>query len=363
MKRLIQLAIALALTVGLAATMMPAEAACGAARQVTGATPGNTQGIFTPGNPFSPNSDGETTPYGSTTSYYINGWFWSFGGGNPIEGLGNDNGQNKGYFGSNWLYVGFVPNPSFMGGGGAHWQYPGTDGCIDFDGSANPLLDPNQCNVVVLHDFNGPAGFFAVQAKNPNGSGNYEYNATTGFPQPLTLSPIPKPFYVNSTRVGTTMNVTVKVQAGPLDPAHGFYLQCPNTPNFPGNLLAGYRLYSTTVPSGAKPVCADSRVTAPGGTGFFGCSGAKAWTPVPGGSAADNVPVNFTIPCDAATDVYLCATLLFGGNAPGAAPWEMKYCSMNATPLECDPQIADPNAKPGLQQRDRKVAPRPSTGR
>jgi hypothetical protein len=365
MRKLIQFAVALTVVVGLATFMGPAEAACTNAR-IVASTP--TGYVFTPGNQFYPNCGGPspgagTYPCGGETTYYINGWFWSFGGGNPIEGLGNDNGSLKGQYGSTWLFVGYYPGSTgggigtFMGGPLAHWQATGTDGCIDFDGSNGSLADPQQCNVVVLEDFTGPNGAYGVFAKNPDANQNYVYNSSFGFPDALLLAPTPKPQFLGSNNLGDgTVQVNVTVNCGPLTPANGYYLQCPNTPNFPGTLQAGYRLYGVAVPSGDKPVCADSRIVAPGGTGVWPCSGSKQWQPLTGPVPCGQ-PSNLIVPCAPSQDLYLCTTLLFGGNAVGAAPWEMKYCSMNSSPVECDPNTADPKPKPGLGTRpDRKVS-------
>jgi hypothetical protein len=65
--------------------------------------------------------------------------------------------------------------------------------------------------------------------------------------------------------------------------------------------------------------------------------------------------VSVTLTCDPTQDLYLCSTLLFGGNAPGAAPWELEYCSQNSSPVECDPTTANPQPKPKLGVRDRRA--------
>jgi hypothetical protein len=345
-----------------------AEAACPSPRLVATLSPGHLGYLFSPGQPFYPNCGGPSPgagqyPCGAETSYYINGWFWSFGSGNPDVGLGNDNGVLKGEAGSNWLWVGYYPGSTggaqgtFLGGGLGHWAAAGTDGCIDLDGSDPVLADPQQCNVVVLEDFNGPEGAFAVFAKNPDTSANYVYNGGAGppFTDHLDLVTIPKPHFVGSNDLGNgNVQIDVVVDCGSLTPEDGYYLQCPNTPGFPGDLRGGYRIYGTTVPSGDKPVCADSRVVAPGGTGVWPCSGSKAWVPLTGAVPCGE-PVALTVPCSASEDLYLCSTLLFGGNAPGAAPWELKYCSTNSSPVECDPNTADPQPKPELGVRDRRA--------
>jgi hypothetical protein len=360
MKRFIQFAVAVALFSALAATMQPAQAVCANLRGLT-SLPGY---VFTPGNQFYPSCgypDPVNYPCGGDTTYHVNGWFWSFGAGNPVVGAGNDNGSNKGQYPSNWLQVGYYPGSqggavgTFIGGGFSHWNFAGTDGCIDNDGTNPVNPDPAQCNVVVLEDFTGPNGAYVVLASDPDAGGNYSYNTDNGFPPALNLALVPKPLFGPTNQAPGGVNVNVSLNCGPLTPANGYYLQCPGTPNFPGSLQAGYRLYHTIGPAGTKPTCADSRVVSPGGTGAFPCSGAKQWQPLGGPLACGQGLTNQFIPCTDDQDVYVCATLLFGGNMVGASPWEMKYCSMNSSPLECGPTSADPKPKPGLGTRERRV--------
>jgi hypothetical protein len=362
MRNLSRFVLGLAAVVALVGSMLPAEAACNAARQLT--TSGSA--ILSPGQPFYPDndsSDGCLTDYGTlrvcggTMTYLANGFFWAWGGGNPIIGQGHDNGANKGDIYNNWLILSYYPNYAQFGGAFSHWQYPGTDGCISQTGSsagANGNPDFQECLVVVLNDLNGPDGSFLALSVDPNAGFDFEFSPGKGFPNPLNLVPVPKPEVLSSTLAGANVNLSVQLPVGStsLTRANGFDFKCHGNP---GEILTGYKIYSrvwaglnnTTVPP--EPAAGDSRALTPNGD----FPSTPPWVlrsgpnPVPIGS-----PVNITVPCNGG-NVALCATLTFGGpsNEVGAADWELKYCSGSSSVITCDPTLANPGPKPKIGRK------------
>lgn len=362
MKRVIPFAVGLVLVMGLAASLVPASAACTAARAVTSSVGANQTFFFTPGNPFTPTADYPTTPYGGSTTYYVNGEFWSFGGGNPAYNLGNDSGYFKGASSvlgePTWTGGGYDGGfPLFLGGALGHWAASGVDGCVDFDGSNGAQPDVSECNVVLLTDEANGVGYFTALSVNPAAGNDFIYNASTGFSPNITLAPIPKPVIVNSVTVGSSISVTATVNPGAIAPANGFDFKCQGA-----NIVQGYRIYVRQLPghNTPKPVQINTReinqtlgpplapwvpVTAPAGTAF-------------------GAPSVFQLDCSSAgdTDYYLCATMLFGGTAPGAARYELKNCSMNATKIECGPNMANPQPLQRRIERPDSTAPTKKTG-
>lgn len=358
MKRTMQYALGLVLVMGLVASLMPASASCGGARAVTSV--GQTITYFsTPGNPFQPTGNFPVSPYGGSATYYVNGIFWSFGGGNPIYGQGNDSGYFKGYpvavTTSTWLGGGYFGGfDLFLGGQFGHWQYPGVDGCVDLDGSVASGPDPNECNIVVLTDEANETGYFTALSVPPNAGADFLYNASTGFPDQITLAPIPKPTIVSSTTVGNTINVVATVNTGPLVSANGFDFKCQ-----PAAILQGYRIFVRQMAGHdtPKPIQVNTREL----NQTFGPP-LDPWVPItPAAGTPIGAPSNFSLDCSASgdTDYYLCSTLLFGGTSAGAPRYQLKNCSMNATKIECGPNMANPQA-PSMRRIERGSTPTPS---
>jgi hypothetical protein len=372
MRNLTRLAIGLMVVAAVAASMMPAEAACNAPRAITSATAQSQSYFYSPGNPFQPVSDstdgcysdpGTLSMCGGSITYYVNAFFWAFSAGNPAIGLGADNGSLKGGYNSNWLSTGFYYGgtlyPGYIGTGTGHWQYPGVDGCIDATGSssgATGLPDSQECMVVVLNDLNGPDSYFLALSTNPNAGFDFEFNGNAGFPAQLNLVPTPKPVVDSSTLSAGTVTLGVSLPVGALTRNNGFDFHCHGAP---GEILSGWKLYyrlwpgpgDTTVPP--EPASADSRSLVPLGP----------FPPTPPWiSAGPKVPIGqptaIQVPCGTG-NVALCATLTFGGpsNEVGAADWELKYCSQSSTTVTCDPTLADPGAKKKLGRRELGTAP------
>jgi hypothetical protein len=355
MKRITLLAIA-AIVVGLMAA--PAvEASCTAARLVSSATAVSQAYLYTPGNPFSPSAVYPYTPYGGTTTYYLNGYFWAFGAGNPVNGLGVDNGTFKGehifWTGEpfNWVNPRYYnANPgyaAFLGGPAGNWSTGGIDGCASTTGNDGGLPDPGECLVVLLNDPAGPNGHFIALSTAPNTTSDFVFAPENGFPSALNLAPVPKPFIKDSGPLpGDDRFLVVGINPG--DPRifaqNGWYLKCKSD-----QILLGYRLYARMLPTGAPMQAAiNSRSVSgliPSGFGLP----LPPWQLLGQGSCTGNgqcQDIQVTVPCDEGLDAVLCTSLLFGGVEPGSQPYELKFCSTDSTRKECGPVHADPDDKP-----------------
>lgn len=177
MKKVILFAAVAVAMLGMAA-LQPAMAACGSPRTFSSIASATAYSyIYTPGYPF---------PNGRSTSDNVEGLFWSFSGGDPALGVGNDSGlldgaalAPDGY--AAWLYPGgtgayLYPTAIYSYNGYSNWADGRIDGCIDLDGSDGALVDPDQCMVVLLTDEVGGVGYFALIAQSPTGTGNYLLN-------------------------------------------------------------------------------------------------------------------------------------------------------------------------------------------
>jgi hypothetical protein len=373
---MLRFAFGLALVAGLAASLMPAQASCGAVRAIsTVGPPGGNSFIYTPGNPFTPTcggtygNNGGLQGCGGTTTYYLNGFFWAWGGGNPTVGLGHDSGSVKGEYGSPWLLPRYYGQPALVGGGSSHWQFPGIDGCADATGSssgATGLPDAGECQVIVLNDLVGPKGYFLALSAPPNQGFDFIFNDSNGFPSQLNLVPVPKPFVNSSTLSGGLATLNVSLPIGGLTRANGFDFKCHANS---GEILTGWKLYFRKYASNNNGTPGDPSDDAPEPASYQ----SRAITPLtnsfappgpPGPSwtlASGAVPIapaasaSVQIPCTAGEEIALCSTLTFGGpsNEPAAASihWELKFCSESRR-VTCNPTLADPGEKK-LQRHDR----------
>jgi hypothetical protein len=295
------------------AASSPAEAVCGSVRSIGPPT----LVINTPGGPF--------PPYATTATIDIKGAFWSFGGGNPAEGVGNDSGTLPRYY---WLY--YFNGPTTLDGriGGSHWAaHPGIDGCIDADGSNPGAADPAQCMVILLSDdADNGQGYFAILSVGPDGGQNYNFATATGG-GPINLAPIPKPNITGSTRNGAlSVDVSVNVSLGS-GPAAGQYLTCQQAALTGGARYTVYAQQTGDLNGAGAPTGADSRDL-------------SAWSQV-AGPIPVGTPTQINLPCGGVdTEFYLCSTVEFPtGNGTF---YTVNTCSQNATRVECGPNIAEP---------------------
>jgi hypothetical protein len=395
MKKLILVAVGAALVAGLAASLQPTEAACGSPRTILSVTQTGGTYLYTPGGPH----QGAAFPDAALND--PRGQFWSVGNGNPVSGAppNNDSGSRSGetnfYPGpgsSNWLENGYDGFGAYIADfyGGSHWNYPGTDGCVDFDGTVTTETpDPNQCTAVLIDDDddNG-GGFFIFAAQAPNATANYNFNEAfgdVGSNGSADLVPIPRPNITGSASLGTnTKQVTVTVPC-PIGPAGGVYSACspaqPENAALVGPGRTGYRLYQVTTPPNVLLNGVDSRDLPstlpedddgnPSNWAAFDMDGAGPLTV--GSSAVCGQPVTFTVTCTADAWIHLCASLVFDDDPDTGAfdpEWETSNCSADAVPIGCGPTMVDfPTEEPTIKRKpstdDRRPTERerPTRGR
>ena len=365
MKKVILIAVGVALVAGLAAGLQPAEAACGLGYVVNSVNSNGATRLFTPGNPFDVgNLD--------RANNYPNASFWSLGYGNTASAVppNNDSGTNSGgtsfYAGtggsSNWFEMGYYGAGSYLGDyyNSAHWQYPGTDGCIDFDGtngnhSNAGAFDTAQCNVVLVDDDDDAGtGYFLLASQSPSAGGDYFMNlALTGGAGTVNLSPIPVPQITGSSSVSALVkNLTVVVPC-PVGPAQGVYANCLPGDNTLLNNGIGVQLYSTTTGVNLPPGGARSR-DLPSVVAVSDGGNPSGWAPLAGGAGACGAPLAVTVSCVSDSSIWLCASLVADGD------FETGNCSGNAVRVDCGPTLANPDEpvikrdKPSIDRRENR---------
>ncbi len=335
MKKVILFAVVAVAMLG-AAALQPANAACSSPRLFTSienAGAGLYSYVYTPGFPF---------PNGGLSDN-MEAVFWSFSGGNPASGLGNDNGSWSALGGTApWFYQGynvgtlFYPGSIYNVAGTNTWANGSVDGCIDNDGSVGPPdppphFDLDQCMVVLVTDQVGGVGYFALVAQSPTPAGAYFLNQAAGNGA-ITLAPIPKPQITGSTAVGNNvqLNMSVAAPAGP----DGLYLNCSPAQN--AALLQSFSLLVETT----------ARNVAPTGTAL----------PIAGGDGVLGGGATIDVTCSDTqdTDVYVCATLGFDSN------YSTSVCSENATTVQCGPTLGDPLE---IRPQPREFGHRPARSR
>jgi len=140
---------------------------------------------------------------GPPVSSSMRGVFWALGSGNPVIGLGNDNGNFRGGFGPGdfwpkqrsqaftygvyhypaWISLNLRDN--FDVGPPVTWSSPDADGC----GPANPPA--SVCTCMLLSDQWEGVGYFATLGAASNALGNTRFD--TGGASAFRLAPIPTP--------------------------------------------------------------------------------------------------------------------------------------------------------------------------
>ncbi len=245
--------------------------------------------------------------------------FWSFSGGDPATGSGNDNGAWAALGGTApWIDQGYIyggniyPASIYNYDGTNNWANGDLDGCILNEG-ATTGLDGTECMVVLLTDEVNGVGHFALVAQSPTGTGSYPLNEAAGNGA-ITLAPLPKPSITGSTALGNNvqLNMSVAAPAGP----DGLYLNC--TPAQNAAILQSFSLQVETTARGIAPT--GTTLPAVNGDGALG------------GGATIDVTCSDTVD----TDVYVCTTLGFDSD------YETSVCSENATTVQCGPTLGDP---------------------
>jgi hypothetical protein len=352
--------------------------------------------LYTPGGPH----NGQAS-YPDSALNDPRGQFWSVGNGNPASGSppNNDSGSNSGEVqyvqgsggASNWLENGYYGAGAYIADfhGASHWQYPGTDGCVDFDGSVGGAVetpDPNQCTAVLIDDDddNG-TGFFVLGAQAPDGNSNYPFNAAfgnLGANGSLDLSAIPAPNITGSASQGPLQKLITVTVPCPIGPGGGVYSNCSpaqaENAALVGTGRTGYRLYKVTTAPDVLLNGVDSR-DLPSALPLDDDGNPSGWVTVDmddggplvaGSSAVCGQPVTFTVTCSGDSWIHLCASLVFdddpdtGGFDP---EFETSNCSADAVPIGCGPTMVDLPAEPTIKRKpsvdDRRGSERERTPR
>jgi hypothetical protein len=318
------------------ASCLPSNAACLNARLISSYNDRGRANLVT----GSPRSAGY--PGGNGLTYLARGAFWSLGNGDPDLGKGNDSGENSGeqavYLtprGSyNWLKIGSHAHGGANGffGGFHHWQYRGTDGCIDLDGTDPSLPDDRQCNVVLVDDDDWEGrGYFVLIAQDTDAAGDYFLNLVTGN-RDVPLAPIPPP-RIKSARAGNdgarALVVEVPCPAGTSD---GIYVDCDPDQNETLISTIRYRLYAakgTSPPAGERSRDLPGGFMAPSETDKDNPSG---WFPI-GEPTACGKTAKVVVPCTGKESMYLCAALVFDPDS--GSGFSTTNCSANALRVAC----------------------------
>jgi hypothetical protein len=330
-----------------------AEASCSVAEVLSSGFIYTNPGCQSGGCDWLPNA-----PYGSITSYYVEGWFWSLGTGDPAVGPGNDSGANGGGYPAHYYWIqqpfSYPDYPTWIAGVYAHWAMPGADGCIDLDGSNPTGSDDQQCNVVLLDDEDDQGiGYFALLAQNPTSSGAYNMGGPSHTSGPILMQPIPKPALTLVSHTSSSVGFTVSVPA-PALPA--VWMQCSSAQNTNLQSSARYHIYQKQAVNPLPliaPAPTDRRLNSPP---------EGAWSHLAGPFAIGSVnPITVNCPASGASgssSIWLCATLEFDphGGVPG---FETQMCSESATRVECGANLADPvNLQPKKPSSIDRLPPR-----
>lgn len=244
--------------------------------------------------------------------------FWALGGGDPVIGVGNDNGD---WTDENWLYgyyypgYGYYPFTLLTA-----WDAPGVDGCLNLTGG---LGQPGTCTCLLLTDEVAGVGKFAAVSVQTDAGGASYLNRTTGG-APVVLQDMPKPQIIGSTRDPVTFNIVMNVSVPA--PTLGVY----EAPTCGCAEPVAYKLYQAVVARGAAPPT--SRDVA--GWTLMNLAGA---VPQPPTGTPAGTPVAVESLCGSSnTDVYVTAQLVFDSG------FATDVVSTNSTRVECGPNIAEP---------------------
>jgi hypothetical protein len=369
-----------ALTViGVACT--EAGAACVAARLLASRSITGESYLFTPGGPFGTDGLALNDPRGQ---------FWSAGYGNPSGPAppNNDCGRNAGETsfyneaycaagGScSWLENGYEGYGAFIEDfyGTSHWNTPGTDGCIDFDGSDgnhidSGLPDPDQCTVVLIDDDDDRGvGYFLFAAQGPDGFGTANYYFNEAFAdQDVSLVRIPVPVITQAYSITQYEERLTVVTPCPTGVRDGLFLACDPETNERLSANIGTRLYMARTAPQVVPSGMDSR-DLPTSLPLDDDGNPWGWVEVPNGSARCGEPATITItfdPFHLDDWISLCASLRFDDD-PGTGPfdpeWETTSCSANSIPITIiHAQPADPVLPRDKPDVERRTTPRGRT--
>lgn len=320
---------ALALVLAVVAGSGPAFAVCGAEpntfQQYGAACPPSPPGNFGYCYVRSPGLD---------TLASVDGVFWAFGFGDPADGPGNDSGgwpENEGNYAAGWLRC-------FTGACASYGKYmtgvwnqdSRIDGCI----TGNVATGKSSEIMVTLftdESSDGQTGYFAVgaAARDTTASPTYDYNFGG---QHFDLVEIPKLSITGSScSPSPTDCQTVSLQVTCNAAAGGFYSDGSVTR---GEVIQGCEVFSM--------------IQTPRDLGAPDTRAASAWTPT-GTVIAEGGSGTVDLSCGTAeSDAWIAAGIAFDSG------YTTERVSANSTRVECGPNLATPNPKFKLIDRDQQ---------
>jgi hypothetical protein len=268
--------------------------------------------VFTPGvcDGGAPCSDTSVTPA-------FTGAFWRLGQGDPVVGLGSDNGTYPAQADASEAWTKHGSNfPTLLDG---YWGDIRIDGCVDWPPGAP------RCMTVLLGDQADGSGYFALLTADANAMGDFKFAQPDS--APIDLVPVPKPVLYSA---GPDGQGGMRLDfAPPIVPNEGLYLGGPGCDT---DLIVGYRIYyqalwhSEPAPTDLRPA---GWAVAPGGEGPGG-------EPIPFDSGAEVIT---TVPYCQGWIQYFALALVFdsGFEVPFlSTPLVVQGGSMWCTDFDCD---------------------------
>ncbi len=235
------------------------------------------------------------TVNGSAPSGAVTGNFWGLGGGNPVLGLGDDNGAvlARGNTDSDLDWVKSYEGSFYLAGS---WGNSFVDNCIMNNTTPSPKR-----TVVLLADATAREGVFAALCSEADLGGNFDYYHLGT----ATMAPIPAPA-VTRTSVLSGNSIEVELSSPPLqEVAAGLYLDssCPSNA-----VVTGYKTFFVTLPIGDPPPSSRSPTS--------------GWT-LTGEPTSLGASTVFTAMCGVDCALYVATSLVFDGG------FESAYLSKN----------------------------------
>jgi hypothetical protein len=308
-----------AAVIAVAAMLVPAQAQCGAAKQVTTAGPDGTSFIWM--EDFPPNYYSGYPPYSTdgtppiTPSFF--GVYWQLGAGDVELGLGSDSGGFPATGTDDWVYYGTFAayNMNFGAIMFTTWAaLPSIDGCVE----------NGTCECVLMTDQRNGVGYFGLLSGQADpGTGNLFLNQGGADPAgnntPIVMAPIPGPTITRIDMDMDTHNLTFNVTAAA--PAAGVYQMdgCDCGP-------VGFNVYQAIVDRDAPPP---------------GDRNAAGWEKMTALPVAFGAPAVFESACGGSeVDVYLAIGIeAADGFSGGTYP---VILSENSAKTMCGPTMAQP---------------------
>jgi hypothetical protein len=282
-----------------------ARAACTTSRFFLSFGAATTSYVHTPGACAEiPCGAGETS-----VTADLEGVFWRLGFGDPVLGVGIDNGSFPSLDGYQDGWVHYVPGYfAYLYGDWA--EDPRIDGCID--GPAPP-----HCMAVALGDQLDGTGYFAVLTAAADAATSFDFLQPDA--APIELAPIPRPAVVGSTVTPDGILLTVLPDSAP---DAGLYLDGDPCAL---EIVVGYRVYQRTLAPG-EASSADRRL--------------DTWTPAEGGSGPDGAP----LPLGSAAQVLYpgtCGATVLALTLAFESGFETPFVSADSVRIDANPFCTD----------------------